>query len=77
MKLRAVRWARHVACIGYMRNAHPVLVVKLEWTRLLEIPGNNREDNINMHLKEGSFGSRYGTVVGFCELGNELSDSIK
>ena len=77
MKLRAVRWARHVACIGYMRNAHPVLVGKLEWTRLLEIPGNNREDNINMHLKEGSFGSRYGTVVGFCELGNELSDSIK
>jgi hypothetical protein len=40
-----------------MRNVYPALVGKLEWTTLLKIPGNNREDNINMHLKEGSFGS--------------------
>jgi hypothetical protein len=57
MKLRAVRWARHVVRIGTMRNVYPALAGKLEWTTLLEIPGNNQEDNINIHLKEGSFGS--------------------
>ena len=50
MKLRAVRWARHVARIGTIRNVYPALVGRLELTTLLEIPGNNRQDNINMHL---------------------------
>jgi hypothetical protein len=77
MKLRAVRWTRIVARTGNMRNAYPALVGKLEWTRLLGIPGNNREDNINMHPKERSFGSGYGPVVGFCEFDNEPSGSIK
>jgi hypothetical protein len=65
MKLRAVRWTRNVARTGNKRNAYPALVEKLEWMSLFGIPGNNREDNINMHFKERSFGSGYGPEVGF------------
>lgn len=35
------------------------------------------EDNINMHLKGGLFGSGYGPVVDFCDLGNEPSGSTQ
>jgi hypothetical protein len=31
-----MRWARHIACMGEIRNAHRILVVKSEQKRPLE-----------------------------------------
>jgi hypothetical protein len=35
MKLRRMKWIRHVACVGVMRNAYEVLVEKTEEKRSL------------------------------------------
>jgi hypothetical protein len=31
VKSRRIRWARHVAHMGKMRNAYKILIVKPEW----------------------------------------------
>jgi hypothetical protein len=40
MKSRRLRWAGHVECIGYTRNAHMVLVGKSERKRPVGGPGH-------------------------------------
>jgi hypothetical protein len=46
-----MRCVGHVACMGEMRNAHNILVGKLERTRQLERPRQRYESNIKMDLK--------------------------
>jgi hypothetical protein len=52
MKSRRVRWARHVARMGEMRNAYIILVGKSEGKRPLGRPRRRWEDNIRMCLRE-------------------------
>jgi len=52
VKLRRMRWAGHVACIGEDRGVHRVLVGKPEGKRPLGRPGCRWEDNIKMGLQE-------------------------
>jgi hypothetical protein len=44
IKSRKVRWARHVAHIGEIRNAFKISVGKLEGKRPLGRPGSRWED---------------------------------
>jgi len=46
MKLRRMKWIRHVACVGVMRNAYEVLVRKTEEKRSLGIRVYNWGDII-------------------------------
>jgi len=48
VKLRRMRWAGHVACMGEVRGVHRVLVVKPEGKRPLGRPRRRWEDNINL-----------------------------
>jgi len=57
LKLRRMRWAGHVACMGEDRGVHRVLVRKPEGKRPLGRPRRRWEDNIEMDLQEGG-GSR-------------------
>ena len=52
MKLRRMRWAGHVACLGEMRGVYRVLVGKPEGKRQLGRPRLRWEDNIKMDLQE-------------------------
>jgi hypothetical protein len=52
IKSRRMRWARHVARIGAMRNAYRILVGKPEGKRPLGRPRHRWVDNIKMDLKE-------------------------
>jgi len=45
-KLRRMRWAGHVACMGDRRGAYRVLVGKIPLAR----PRHRWEDNINMDI---------------------------
>jgi hypothetical protein len=47
-----MRWAGHVACVGYRRGMYRVLVGKPEGERLLGRPRLKWEDNIKMDLQE-------------------------
>jgi hypothetical protein len=47
IKLRRMRWAGHVACLGERRGIYRVLVGKPEGKRPLETPRHRWEDNIN------------------------------
>jgi hypothetical protein len=47
-----MRWVRHVALMGDMRNAYEILVGKPEGKRPLGRPRRGWEDNIAMDLKE-------------------------
>jgi hypothetical protein len=38
IKPRRMRWARHIACVGEMRNAYNILVGKPDKKRLLRKP---------------------------------------
>jgi hypothetical protein len=69
-----------------MRNACKILVGKAEGNRPLKTPRRRWEDNVKMDFRErrgklrtlGASGSGYGLIIaGFCEVGNELSGSIK
>jgi hypothetical protein len=51
IKLRRMRWAEHVACMGEKRNAYRILVGKPEGKRLLGIPRCRWEGNIEMDLR--------------------------
>jgi len=52
MKLRRLRWAGHVACMGEKRGVYTVLVGKPEGKRPLGKPGHRWQDNIKMDLRE-------------------------
>jgi hypothetical protein len=47
-----MRWARHVAHMGQIRNAHSILVEKPEGKRPLGRTWHRCEDNIRMELRE-------------------------
>ena len=56
VKLRRMRWAGHVACMGERRGVYRVLVGKPEGKRPLGRPRCRWEDNIKMDLQELEFG---------------------
>jgi hypothetical protein len=56
IKARRMRWARHVACMGEVRNTYSILVGKPEGRRLLGRPRHRWEDNTVMDLREIGFG---------------------
>ena len=58
IKLRRIRWAGHVACIGERRGVYKVLVGKPEGKRPLGRPRRRWEDNIKMNLQEVGCGGR-------------------
>jgi hypothetical protein len=51
MKLRRMRWAEHVACMGETRGIYRDVVGKPERKRPLGRPRHRWEDNINMDLQ--------------------------
>ena len=57
IKLRRMRWAGHVACMGEERGAYMVLVGKPEGKRPLGRPRHRWVDNTRMDLQE--VGCRY------------------
>jgi hypothetical protein len=70
--------------MGEGRSVYRVLVGMPEGKRPLGRPRRRWKDNINRNLREiGINGANWiqlaqdGPVVGFCEHGNEPSDSIK
>jgi hypothetical protein len=68
VKLRRIRWACYVAGMGEKVSIYKMLVGKVEGKRPIGYLKCCRLD---------SCGSGYGTVAGFCEHGNEPSDSVK
>ena len=52
VKLRKMRWAGHVACMGEGRGVHRVVVGRPEGKRPLRRPRHRWEDNIKMDLQE-------------------------
>jgi hypothetical protein len=52
IKSRRMKWARHVAHMGEMRNAYNSLVGKPEGNRQFGRPRCRWEDNIRMDLQE-------------------------
>jgi hypothetical protein len=42
-----MRWARHVKCMGEMRDAYKILVAKAEGNRPLDKPRRRREIILN------------------------------
>jgi hypothetical protein len=52
IKLRRMRWAGHVACMGEKRSAYRILVGKPERKRPLGRPRRRWEDNIRMDLRQ-------------------------
>jgi hypothetical protein len=57
IKLRRMRWAVHVACMGERRGACRVLVEKHEGRRPFGRPRLRWEDNIEMGLQEAGCGN--------------------
>jgi hypothetical protein len=51
MKSRGLRWERHIARMGPMRNACNILVVQPEKKRPLGISRRRSEDNIKLNVK--------------------------
>jgi hypothetical protein len=51
VKLRGMRWAGHVACMGEERGVHRVLVGKPEGKRPLGRPRHRWEDNIKVDVE--------------------------
>jgi hypothetical protein len=56
IKLRRMRWAGHVACMGEGRGAYRILVGRPEGRRPLGRPRRRWEDNIKMDLKDVGWG---------------------
>jgi hypothetical protein len=56
IKAKRMRWARHVARMGEVRDAYNILVGRLEGRRPLGRPRRRWEDNIKMDLREIGFG---------------------
>jgi hypothetical protein len=59
IKLRKLRWAGHVACMGERRGLYRVLMGKPEGKRPLGSPRHRREDNIKMDLQEVGCGGMH------------------
>jgi hypothetical protein len=84
IKLRGMRWAIFVACMGEARNEYNILVGKPKGNRLFERSRRWWCDNVEMDVKNAVGGrgvnlsvSGYAVVMGFCEHGYEHSDSVK
>jgi hypothetical protein len=60
IKLRRMRWARHVARMGEMRNMYKILVGKPKGKRPLRRPRRGCENNIKIDLM--------GNILGGCGL---------
>jgi hypothetical protein len=78
IKSRRMRWVGHVARMGEERNVYRVLMGKPKGKRPSERPRHRWEDGIKMDLREigwgcgvDSPGSGYGSLVGYCECGDE------
>jgi len=56
IKLRRMKWAGHVACMGEKRGIHRVLVGRPEGRRPLGRPKRRREENIKMHFQKVGLG---------------------
>jgi hypothetical protein len=56
IKLRRMRWAGHVACIGEGRDVYRVLVGRPERKRPVGRPRHRWEDNIKMDLRDREIG---------------------
>ena len=65
IKLRRMRWAGHVACMGEETGAYRVLVGKPEGKRPLGRPRHRWVDNIRMDLQE--VGCGYGDRIGLAQ----------
>jgi hypothetical protein len=52
IKSRRKRWAGHVACMGLMRHAYRILVIKLEGKKAFGRPKSRWEANVKMELME-------------------------
>jgi hypothetical protein len=52
IKSRRMRWARHVACMGEIRNAYKISVKKSDGKRPLGEPRRRCEDNIRIDVRE-------------------------
>ena len=65
IKLRRMRWARHVARMGDERGAYRVLVGKPEGRRPLGRPRRRWVDNIRMDLQE--VGCGYMDWIGLAQ----------
>ena len=50
LKLRRLRWAKHVACMEKIRNAYRILVGKPEGNRPIGRPRHRWKDNVKMAL---------------------------
>jgi hypothetical protein len=51
IKSKRMRWTRHIACMGKMRNAYNILVGKPDKNRPLGRPRHRWED-IRMYLRK-------------------------
>jgi len=58
MKLRRMRWAGHVACMGKRRGAYRVLVGIPEGKKTFRRHRRRWEDNVKKNLRSGM--SRHG-----------------
>jgi len=56
IKLRKLRLAEHVECMGLRKDANRVLVGKPEGKCSLGRPRHGWEDNIKMDLQDGGWG---------------------
>jgi len=65
IKLRRLRWAGHVACMGEERGVYRVLVGKTEGKRPLARPRLRWVDNIRMDLQE--VGCGYMDWIGLAQ----------
>jgi hypothetical protein len=52
IKSRSIRWVKHRAYMGNMRNAYKTLVRKPNGRTSLERPWQRQEDNIRFHLRD-------------------------
>jgi hypothetical protein len=57
-----MRWARHVACIGELRDSYRVLVGKLEGRRPLERPRHRWEVNSKVDRWEVEWEAWTGSI---------------
>jgi hypothetical protein len=51
IKSKKMRWAGHVACIGYVRSAYNILVGKPEGKRPLGRPRRSWEHNVRIDVR--------------------------
>jgi hypothetical protein len=62
IKMRRMRWVRHIACVGEGRDACKVLVGKPEGWRPYGRPRRGLEDNMKMDSQEVGCGAWSGLI---------------